>query len=393
MRKEWCLYLVVIAVGLGSLFFLSRKKESLKEEVVELVQLTDFEKRRGVSTPARSVRIVDVRLSEEEKGIMRSDSILEKVKLLSHLKREDLKALAEEILAVEDPRLFSKEASLLYRPLIRLMIELEPEWFLEKVTERWKAGSEFPLEKMQTDLAFSFFLKADRERALQWYEEGMSERPHRYFEKYSLRDVAIAELLKCDPLRAVRIFNSAMYPELSGVSGPWLLARFENLQQVRSVMEVLPGIEEWGRRNTLKISVFSETYRLGGKEALRDLVESEGGEKSGGFGGYEMIRRIKRAFQSEHGMGEVFELTREASEEVKVDVAVSVLRRWAYDDRVSAQQFIMKLPEGPVRQSAMNYLIGCISHDDPEAARDLLPLIKNEEERAILDREIKEKGK
>ncbi|YCM42526.1 hypothetical protein V2O64_14540 [Verrucomicrobiaceae bacterium 227] len=362
------------------------------EEKRMLAELSEIDRRGGQGQRARSkiskssLRIADVSVREE---VLRSESRLDKIESLMNLSSEEIKALVDEIFRLEIGKSVSKKTSQLYEPLMELACAMEPEWFLERTEEDWKAGKQLVRWRGWDERAFQGFLRLDPIRAIDWYERGRFDRPIEIYEKHELREMAVAELLSRDPGRALGLMNERLYPKDGGFrENLRLLVRFENLQQVQKVGEALSGVTDEKLKKGLESFVVTETYRLAGRKGLEDLMKSDQSISKGRLGHLGTLANVDHGFRSEKGMAELRLLLGDASEEVEAKMMNYFLMGWAWDDLPAASAEIMRLPTGKVRQAALEGLIHGLAEFDPGGARELIPEIESEKLQKDLEKWI-----
>lgn len=377
-----CFVICLLPVLLGSLILihLGRKKEGLE------VTLAEVNRRVGHGFRPRREKIRS-RISRRMylEGLSFPKSLLEEVKEISHLSRDEVMVLAEEILA--RGMVAKMEAQgVSSRAIVSLAIELDPAWFLQKVGKREKGEDYYWRTRNESALAFERYLRQDPERALEWYEKGAEERRFEYFDTSSLERSAVGELLKSDPMRALETMD-ANY--LRGRDDPIsIYFRLETEDQLLKCVDALALFEEGAKRGWLERFVASETYRIGGVEELRKLIDSGSLEGRGDLGKYEILDRIGYVVQSEKGMRDLLELTRDAPEAVRDEIVGTAVGRWGYEDALAAEEFVLALSSGKARELGLERLIQVKGKYDPEGAFELLGRLENDERRDVLRREL-----
>lgn len=251
-----------------------------------------------------------------------------------------------------------------------------------------------PYRKVADSQCIRRLPEKNREKALRWYEDGLEERSHQFFQKFGLRDLAVAELLKFSPKRAYDVMSrfQQRMPKGSQYFHSGGVARLDDLSQVRLILDEFPALKKGGVASEMRYFVMRESYRMGVKRALGELIASEDWlnvshlSKFARDGGMSTTK-----FHSPEWIADLMSLSKNESEEVRADLISSVCESWVCSDRVTAQPFILALPKGVTRQFAIGRLIQTLAVIDPKNARELLSEIESVDRRAELEEVIEER--
>ena len=133
-----------------------------------------------------------------------------------------------------------------------------------------------PYRKVADSQCIRRLPEKNREKALRWYEDGLEERSHQFFQKFGLRDLAVAELLKFSPKRAYDVMSrfQQRMPKGSQYFHSGGVARLDDLSQVRLILDEFPALKKGGVASEMRYFVMRESYRMGVKRALGELIVS-----------------------------------------------------------------------------------------------------------------------
>ncbi len=375
MKRYFLGGLLIVGFGVFALTGLSLKEGRLRGEIEELKVSDQAEGAKSLVVAGSDLAIADIPIVEDE---FKGKSLMEKVEILDHLSPADLKSLVNEIFGWKTKRFPSEKARLIYEPVMELACATIPEWFLLRTEEDWKAGKELVWWVERDERAFWNFLKVDPEAALRWYESGRFERPEKYYEKHELRQMAMAELLKRDPKRALELSREKLFLKDPGFrffrEG---IFRFDDLNQVKKFREV---VRQSSEEDSTKWSgwIARESYRLGGVAEVRELMDDEFIQNVGRDGKYSLLSKLGSGVKSEGGIRDLLELATEADVEVKAKIVGSYFGSWAWEDMRTAERLVDSLPMGRIREKATGGIIRAKAEFNPDGARALLAEISNE---------------
>lgn len=367
--KRWVIvFLAPVSLGVAILLFLGGERRELESELKELRSSIDHSSREF---PIRTTRF------KKPKGASEASpsppTLLEEIESLSNVSREELKSQTSRILTLRKGEEFDT-AGVKYSTILTLMTELDPEWFLRQLEQR-ELGVEYHWGPRSDSVrAFEVFLRQDREAALEWYLNGVETRSGESFAKFGLCSLATDELLKTDPLLALEIAgkDSRNFPRFG---------RLDSFDQLSKCKNLLPEIKDSFLKGWLREFVASETYRLGGLDALQNLIHSDDGFHEGSQHRFMVFYRMGSNFASERGIQDLMVLTQDAPAETRAEVVGHHIGRWGYEDSVAAEEFISSMPPGKTKKIALGRLAECKTEYDPEATLLLLSQIESEKTR------------
>lgn len=389
MRHFYLSCFVFVVAGSFALLILIDRERELRREVEAVKVKSERSSPQEAMARPSDLRVADLAFLKID---LKDRSLLEQVKCLDHLSPDDLKSLVDEIFRWGE-KVPNGEARLLFEPVMELACATIPEWFLLRTEEDWKSGKEYRWWKTSHEKAFLKFLKIDPEGALRWYENGRFERPLKYYEKHDLRQLAMAELLKRDPERALELAREELFPSDRGFRHfAGLAFRFDNLNQLQRFQDV---VEQSSELDFKKWSdwVLREGYRLGGIARIRDLMNKDSYQDIGRNRKYSLLTKLGDGLKSEQGIRDLLELAEGADSELKGQIIGSYFGTWAWDDLPTAEKLVEVLPSGPVREKGLRAIIRAKAEHNPEGARALLNEISDIEVREELLRWIEGSAK
>ena len=381
-----------VVVGLIFLAWMEKTKEGLKAEpgtLEEWAVQNIVDDLRGVQ------REVAEKISQERREYF-GPTFLDRVGELSDLKREELKRLASWVLS-EQTTPGGEEVGKRQQEVLALITELEPDWVLHQLENR-AAGRRKSYPRYSRTIAttsFGVFLRQDRTRALQWYQDGLGDRNSEFFSEPYLARLAAAELLKSNPEQAIEVLEwAADYQSkdrfLGVVSFPEF-ARLENIQQRTNCISHLEQVRSISRKS-LEDFVIAETYRIRGVDGLRRLFEShillDDRQNHGIFG--KLTALVNRS-RSNTEMRELAGFAYEAPEEARAGLVGSLVGYWGYFDAPAAEQYIREMSPGEARQLTFDRLIQAKNEYDPDKGYELLPEITDDARRNVFRKLMDEK--